>query len=98
MTVRAQFDQYELVIRQQAARIADLEEELERLKSNLDAHQTLRLIYTNPSSPEGNRIKAAAAAAGGEAEADERGAVRRTGSKGALDGLSALRVKEANPH
>jgi hypothetical protein len=62
MTVRAQFDQYELVIRQQASRIAEPEAEVERLKSNLDAHQTLRLIYTNPNSPEGNRIKAAAAA------------------------------------
>jgi hypothetical protein len=45
-----------------AQKIAELTEENERLKAGLDAHGTLRLIYTNPQSPEGNRIKAAAAA------------------------------------
>jgi hypothetical protein len=38
-----------------------LEAENERLKSSLGAHGTLRLIYSNPNSSEGNRIKAAAA-------------------------------------
>jgi hypothetical protein len=38
-----------------------LREEVERLKNGADAHTTLQAIYRNPASPEGNRIKAAAA-------------------------------------
>jgi hypothetical protein len=41
--------------------IAELEAENERLRAGLDAHGTLQSIYRNPASPEGNRIKAAAA-------------------------------------
>jgi hypothetical protein len=61
MTVRAQFDQYELVIRQQAARIAELEAEVERLRAEGGAHAALKDVYLNPGSSEGNKIKAAAA-------------------------------------
>jgi hypothetical protein len=60
-SIRVQFDQYELVIRQQAARIVELEAEVERLQSGLNAHQTLRLIYSDPNAPRSDRIKAAAA-------------------------------------
>jgi hypothetical protein len=61
-SIKAELDEAQFVIQQQMERIAELEAEIERLKAGLDAHQTLRLIYTNPNSPEGNRIKAAAAA------------------------------------
>ena len=54
-------DQVEL-IRLQMEEITRLRAEVERLTSEADAHTTLRSIYTNPASPEGNRIKAAAAA------------------------------------
>jgi hypothetical protein len=60
-SVRAQFDQYELVIRQQAARIAELEAEIERLRAEGGAHAALKDVYLNPGSSEGNKIKAAAA-------------------------------------
>jgi hypothetical protein len=61
-SIKAELDEAQFVIQQQMGRIAELEAELECLKSSLDAHGTLRLIYSNPNSPEGNRIKAAAAA------------------------------------
>jgi len=38
-----------------------LRAENERLRDGADAHSTLQSIYRNPASPEGNRIKAAAA-------------------------------------
>jgi hypothetical protein len=60
--IKQKLDEAAYIIRLQTARIAELEAENERLKSSLDAHGTLRLIYSNPNSPEGNRIKAAAAA------------------------------------
>jgi hypothetical protein len=61
-SIKAELDEAQFVIQQQIERIAELKAEVERLKAGLDAHGTLRLIYTNPNSPEGNRIKAAAAA------------------------------------
>ena len=54
-------DQVEL-IRRQMEEITRLRAEVERLTSEADAHTTLKSIYTNPASPECNRIKAAAAA------------------------------------
>jgi hypothetical protein len=59
MTVRAQFDQYELVIRQQAARIAELEAEVERLQAAGGAHSVLKNIYLDRNLPESLRAKAA---------------------------------------
>ena len=50
------------IIRMQMAEIDRLRAENKRLVSEADAHTTLRSIYTNPESPEGNRIKAASAA------------------------------------
>jgi hypothetical protein len=61
-SIKQELDEAAAIIRMQTARIAELEAELECLRSSLDAHGTLRLIYSNPNSPEGNRIKAAAAA------------------------------------
>ena len=61
-SVRAQFDQYELVIRQQAARIAELEAEVERLRAASGAHGVLKSIYLNGELPESLRAKAASAA------------------------------------
>jgi hypothetical protein len=57
--IKAQLDEAEHVIRQQMARIADLEQENERLKEGLTAHQTLRQIYSDETQPTGHRIKAA---------------------------------------
>src|SRR6516164_7085757 len=54
-------DRLEFACRAQLKRIAELEAENERLKSNLGAHQTLRLIYSDPDAPRSDRIKAAAA-------------------------------------
>jgi hypothetical protein len=62
MTVRAQFDQYELIIRQQAAKIEELQAENERLRAGADAHTILQSVYRDPDAPQGNRIKAATAA------------------------------------
>ena len=50
------------VIRKQMIEIDKLRAENKRLVSEADAHTTLKSIYTNPESPEANRIKAAAAA------------------------------------
>jgi hypothetical protein len=61
-SVQAKLDEYAYIIKAQMEELDRLRTENERLKAGLDAHQTLRLIYTNPNSPEGNRIKAAAAA------------------------------------
>jgi hypothetical protein len=58
-SIKAQLDEAEHVIRQQMARIAELEQENERLKEGLTAHQTLRQIYSDETQPTGHRIKAA---------------------------------------
>src|SRR6516165_3556277 len=61
-SIQSELDEAEHVIRQQMARIAELEIEVERLRATASAHSVLREIYLNPASPEGNRIKAAQAA------------------------------------
>ena len=61
-SIQSELDEAEHVIRQQMARIAELEIEVERLRATASAHSVLREIYLNPASPEGNRIKAATAA------------------------------------
>jgi hypothetical protein len=61
-SIKAQLDDAAYVIREQMARIAELEAEVERLRSAGGAHETLKEIYLNPDAPQGNRIKAAQAA------------------------------------
>jgi hypothetical protein len=58
-SIKAQLDEAEHVIRQQMARIAELEQENERLKEGLSAHGVLRSIYSDETQPTGHRIKAA---------------------------------------
>jgi hypothetical protein len=61
-SIQSELDEAEHVIRQQMARIAELEIEVERLKANASAHQTLASIYADPNQPTGHRIRAATAA------------------------------------
>jgi hypothetical protein len=61
-SIKAQLDDAAHVIREQMARIAELEAEVERLRSVAGAHDVLKEIYLNPDAPQGNRIKAAQAA------------------------------------
>jgi len=61
-SVKAKFDEYEYLLKLATAKIEELTAENERLKSSLDAHGTLRLIYSNPNLPESLRAKAASAA------------------------------------
>jgi hypothetical protein len=61
-SIKAQLDEAAQVMRQQMARIAELEAEVERLKSAANAHDVLKEIYANPNQPIGHRIKAAQAA------------------------------------
>jgi hypothetical protein len=58
-SIKAQLDEAEAVIRQQMARIAELEQENERLKEGLSAHGVLKSIYSDETQPTGHRIKAA---------------------------------------
>jgi hypothetical protein len=58
-SIKAQLDEAEHVIRAQMARIAELEAELEELRSAAGAHQVLREIYGNANQPTGHRLKAA---------------------------------------
>ena len=60
-SIKTKFAEYEYTIKLLTAKVEELAAENELLKSNLDAHQTLRQIYSNPNSAEGNRIKAAQA-------------------------------------
>jgi hypothetical protein len=61
-SIKAQLEEAAHILRQQTARIAELEAEVERLKANASAHQTLASIYTDPAQPTGHRIRAATAA------------------------------------
>jgi hypothetical protein len=61
-SIKTKFAEYEYTIKLLTAKVEELAAENELLKSNLDAHQTLRQIYSNPDSAESNRIKAAQAA------------------------------------
>jgi hypothetical protein len=54
------------VIRRQMARIAELEAEVERLRSAARAHEVLKNIYSDVTQPTGHRIKAAGLAIGHE--------------------------------
>jgi hypothetical protein len=65
-SIKAQIDEAKHVMKRQMARIAELEAEVERLKANASAHQTLASIYSDPAQPTGHRIKAAGLALGVE--------------------------------
>jgi hypothetical protein len=60
-SIKQKLDQAAAIIRMQTARIEELEAENERLKAGPGAHATLRLIYSDPSAPRSDRIKAASA-------------------------------------
>jgi hypothetical protein len=61
-SIASKFREYEYTIKLLTVKLEELAAENESLRSGLDAHGTLRMIYTNQNSPEGNRIKAAQAA------------------------------------
>jgi hypothetical protein len=61
-SIKAQLAEYEYLIRLQMAKIEELAQENAQLKEGLSAHQTLRLIYSDPNTSQGNRIRAAQAA------------------------------------
>jgi hypothetical protein len=61
-SIKQKLDQAAAIIRMQTARIEELTAENERLRSTTGgAHATLRLIYSDPSAPRSDRIKAASA-------------------------------------
>jgi hypothetical protein len=65
-SIKAQIDNAKCIIRQQMARIAELEAEVERLRSAANAHDVLKSIYSDASQPTGHRLKAAGLALGVE--------------------------------
>ena len=65
-SIKGQITQAKYIIRQQMARIAELEAEVERLRSAAGAHDVLRSIYTDANQPTGHRLKAAGLALGHE--------------------------------
>jgi hypothetical protein len=65
-SIKAQIDEAKHVIRRQMARIAELEAEVERLRSAAGAHDVLRSIYADANQPTGHRLKAAGLALGHE--------------------------------
>jgi hypothetical protein len=65
-SIKARLDEAAHVMRQQMARIAELEQENERLRSAAGAHEVLRSIYADSNQPTGHRIKAAGLAIGHE--------------------------------
>ena len=65
-SIKAQLDEAAHVVRQQMVRIAELEAEVERLRSAAGAHGVLKEIYADANQPTGHRIKAAGLAIGHE--------------------------------
>src|SRR5262245_53430900 len=65
-SIKAQLDDAKHVMRRQMARIAELEAEVERLRSPAGAHGGLKEIYADPNQPTGHRLKAAGLALGHE--------------------------------
>jgi hypothetical protein len=58
-SIKAQIDEAKHVMRRQMARIAELEAEVERLRSAASAHDVLKEIYLDPAAPQSLRTKAA---------------------------------------
>ena len=77
-SIKQALDEAAAIIRMQTARIAELEAEVEQLK-RLDAHGTLRSIYSDPGAPRSDRIKAASASLAREAETDAGTGARGSG-------------------
>ena len=65
-SIKAQIDHAKYIIRQQMARIAELEAEVERLRTAASAHDVLKSIYSDSNQPTGHRLKAAGLALGHE--------------------------------
>jgi|SRR6516165_2585162 hypothetical protein len=65
-SIKAMLDDVKDVMRRQMARIAELEAEVERLRSAASAHEVLKSIYADSNQPTGHRIKAAGLALGHE--------------------------------
>ena len=65
-SIKAKLDEAKWVMRRQMARIAELEAEVERLRSAAGAHDVLRSIYSDTNQPTGHRLKAAGLALGVE--------------------------------
>jgi hypothetical protein len=65
-SIKAQIDEAKHVMRRQMARIAELEAEVERLRSAASAHDVLKSIYSDANQPTGHRLKAAGLALGHE--------------------------------
>jgi hypothetical protein len=63
---KRQIIQAKYIIRQQMARIAELEALVENLRSAAGAHDVLRSIYSDANQPTGHRLKAAGLALGHE--------------------------------
>jgi hypothetical protein len=65
-SIKAMLDDAKDVMRRQMARIAELEAEVERLRSAASAHDVLKSIYSDANQPTGHRLKAAGLALGHE--------------------------------
>jgi hypothetical protein len=65
-SIKAQLDEAKYVMRRQMVRIAELEAEVERLRSAANAHDVLKSIYSDANQPTGHRLKAAGLALGVE--------------------------------
>jgi hypothetical protein len=65
-SIKGQITRAKHIIRQQMTRIAELENEVERLRSAANAHDVLRSIYSDANQPTGHRLKAAGLALGVE--------------------------------
>jgi len=65
-SIKAQLDEAKYVMRRQMARIAELEAEVEGLRSAANAHDVLKSIYSDANQPTGHRLKAAGLALGVE--------------------------------
>ena len=65
-SIKSQIEHAKYIMRQQMARIAELEEENARLRSAASAHDVLKAIYSDANQPTGHRLKAAGLALGVE--------------------------------
>jgi hypothetical protein len=61
LSIKAKLAEYEYIIKLQMAKLEELAQENERLRTEGGAHAALKDVYLNPNSSEGNKIKAAAA-------------------------------------
>src|SRR5215469_10229406 len=111
-SIKAQLDEAKHVMRRQMARIAELEQENERLRSAAGGHEVFRSIYADANQPTGHRIKAAGLAIGHEtpslkpveqpldlvAEPVESIAVRVDRQRARMVRIHALPLEERSKH